>query len=91
VEGAAVNNQIALALNQRLEKVERTCEWLVEYCSTLESALTAALPVCVLGAAGPSFTPAHLAICRRCRALAELEELEDSPLPDNGDEGTGDE
>lgn len=88
-----MNDQIALALHERIETVERTCRWLVDLCSALENAIRAALPPCTLGGDGPSFAPAHVELCPRCAALTELESLDDSPLPDEGgevDEGPSD-
>jgi hypothetical protein len=77
-------------LADRVAKLETRCTWLEEYASTLESALMKALPPCLLGESGPHFTPAHVEVCPRCGAMAELESLPDSPLPESGDDDDAD-
>jgi hypothetical protein len=72
------------AIAIRVARLEQRSAWLEEYAATLESALMKALPPCVLGEAGPRFTVAHVEVCARCGAMAELESLPDSPLPDDG-------
>jgi hypothetical protein len=89
-----VNDQIALALHQRLETVEKATErlvdadkkteWLVGYTAAIENALIVSLPKCSLGLPGPTYSAAHVQVCRRCAALAALEEFGDKPLPGGG-------